>query len=76
MTMATETIPTCTTPERGFDVLPCIKCGEDTEILLYLSDCATFRCSSCENEFNTDEVSLVVHRWQQVLAKINRMFAE
>ena len=77
--MATETTPTvtqtCTEPERGFGLLPCPRCGEDTHIRLDLDDCAVFTCTSCEADFAADDVRNLVAVWSDVLARIDRMFA-
>jgi hypothetical protein len=56
------------TKAKGFGPLPCPKCGQDSQIKVYLEDLNTFSCPECEDEFTADDVRQFVAKWQRVLS--------
>jgi hypothetical protein len=59
------------TARRGFPSLPCILCGKEDGLTLYLQDADTFHCSECEEEFAADDVRQQIKEWSAVLAWID-----
>ena len=58
---------------KGFGLLPCIKCGNDCCVRLDLDDCDRFNCTSCDEEYTRDEVSMTLAKWRAVLEWIDTL---
>ena len=69
---ATETTPT-TAPvaRKGWGLLPCVKCGAETNMALYLDDLTTVRCGDCEEEIALADIRDLIARWSRVLAWVD-----
>jgi hypothetical protein len=57
-----------TAAKKGFGSLPCPKCGQDTNIKMYLDDLHTFACPECDDEFTADDVRQFLAKWSRVLS--------
>lgn len=52
---------------RGFNVM-CIHCGEGGDnVRIILSDVTQFSCTTCNGDFDSDEVEKAILNWRLVL---------
>lgn len=74
-TTATNAVPTCRPVKRGFNYLPCPRCGQEeatVSIDLHdLTDPEAIQCRDCDATFGIEEVRDIVAKWQRVLLWID-----
>jgi hypothetical protein len=68
MTTQTAANGTAATKAKGFGSLPCAKCGQETNIKMYLDDLHTFACPECDDEFTAHDVRAFISKWRRVLS--------
>lgn len=57
--------------KRGFQGLPCVRCGTTDRVLLDLEDTSKFECGDCDESFSADDVRKLLNGWATVLAWID-----
>ena len=73
MTIDLETRPqTSSSTRRGFEDVPCIKCGSTNAVRVNLAD-ASFTCGDCDETFTTADVREFLVAWTPVLKWVEMM---